>query len=219
MKILLILFFSFLMVSSIIAQPIKSYLSGPIFLEDSLSVNLNFDTEIHFLPDDFSTVPNSGSIFDAPRTSPGIAMLSSAIIPGSGQAINGKWGRAAAYFLAEAVSLAYYFNQNSEAKDNERAYEAYADQNWSVLAYAQWLVAYSEANGLSNGYEILQNELSNLSSSDQNPNFGNTSDDWRKVNLSMLRDIEVQTHLYLIILQDADQMIHLTARLKVNSLT
>lgn len=193
MRNMILTLFTFLIGSSVIAQPSKSLLSGPIILKDSISVETSFDSDISFLPNDFNTFSQSSSLFDAPRTNPGIAMLSSAIIPGSGQAMNGKWGRAAAYFLAEAVSLAYYFNQNAQAKDNERAYEVYADQNWSVLAYAQWLVAYSEANGLSNGYETLQNELATLSASDQNPNFGNTSDDWRKVNLSTLRNVEVDT--------------------------
>jgi hypothetical protein len=179
--------------TSVASQPTKSLLSGPIFIEDTTSIVEEFNLDLTFLPQDLSYISESGSIFDAPRNSPGIAMLSSAIIPGSGQAINGKWGRAAAYFLAEAVSLAYYFNQNAQAKDNERAYEAYADQNWSVLAYAQWLVAYSEANGLTNGYEALQSELALLSPGDQNPNFGNTSDDWRKVNLTTLRNVEVET--------------------------
>ncbi len=193
MRNLIIILFSISMASSVVAQPVKSNLSGPIFLEDSVSVDYTFNKEISFVPKEFSSFNESNSFLDAPRSSPGLSMLSSAIIPGSGQAINGKWGRAAAYFIAEVVSLTYYFNQNAQAKDNERAYEAYADQNWSVLAYAQWLVAYSEANGLTNGYETLQSELATLSANDQNPSFSNTSDDWRKVNLSTLRDVEVQT--------------------------
>lgn len=193
MKNLIILLFSISIASTVVAQPIKSNLSGPIFIEDSISVDPISSQKFSFVPDDFSSASESISFFDVPRTSPGIAMLSSVIIPGSGQAFNGKWGRAAAYFLTEAVSLAYYFNQNAQAKENERSYKAYADKNWSVLAYAQWLVAYSEANGLTNGYETLQSELATLSANDQYPNFSNTSDDWRKVNLSTIRAVEVQT--------------------------
>lgn len=50
---------------------------------------------------------------------------------------------AAVYFIAEALSVAYYFERNATANRNEQAYERYANQNWSVLAYAQWLVDYS----------------------------------------------------------------------------
>lgn len=155
------------------AQPAKAYLSGPIFLEDTLSFDLSFKSELTFVPNHFNLESESTSFFDSPRTRPGIAMLSSAIIPGSGQAINGKWGRAAAYFLTEAISLAYYFNQNTQAKNNERAYENYADQNWSPVAYAKWLVDYSVANGLNQDLNefLTLNQLVNNLEPDWEKNF------------------------------------------------
>lgn len=176
------------------AQPAKAYLSGPIFLEDTLSFDLSFKSELTFVPNHFNLESESTSFFDSPRTRPGIAMLSSAIIPGSGQAINGKWGRAAAYFLTEAISLAYYFNQNTQAKNNERAYENYADQNWSPVAYAKWLVDYSVANGLNqdlNEFLTLNQLVNNLE-----PDWEKTSNDWIKLGqqgLLLVRAVEVRT--------------------------
>ena len=71
------------------------------------------------------------------------------------------------------LAYAYYFNQNGKAKDNERAYEAYADQNWSPVAYAKWLVDYSNAHGLNQDL----NEFLNLSElvSNLEPDFEKTS--------------------------------------------
>jgi hypothetical protein len=174
------------------AQPTKSVLnSPPVVLELATADPLN-PSSLTFLPDEMNIDSKSGFLY-ASQHKPGVAMLSSAVIPGAGQALNGKWGRAAVYVLAEALSIAYYVDRNNQAKRNERAYETYANRNWSVLAYAQWLVDYSKANDLINGYEQLENQLNQLSPGDQSPNYANTTEDWRKVNLSTLREVEVQT--------------------------
>lgn len=177
---------------SLQAQPIKSMLTGPVIKNaDTLNFEPAFDQRLEFLPSQTTVSTESNSLFSAPQTKPGVAFLSSAILPGSGQAMNGKWGRAAIYFLAEAASIAYYLNQNAQARDNERDYEAYADQNWSVLAYAQWLVDYSRANGLNEGLSALDQLESQVAG--QNPDFDNTTNDWSKVNLTLLRTVEVNT--------------------------
>lgn len=168
------------------AQPYKSSLTGSVVKpEESLEISPTLTLE------DFRFEPSSqssASFIEIPRRNPGAAFLASGIIPGSGQAINGKWGRAAVYFLTDLASVAYYINQNNTAKRNERAYERYANQNWSVVAYAQWLVDYSEANGLSNGYEALASQVTGLE-----PDFSNTTNDWNKINISAIREVEKQT--------------------------
>ena len=191
----LIIFVCFVSFSSF-AQPVKQWSQTGVFAAQEMRSSNTLETS--FLPQNFNFESgfSNNSFIEAPKNSPGIAMLASGILPGSGQAMNGKWGRAAVYFVAEAVSIAYYFNQNNLAKENEEAYEAYGNQKWSVLAYAQWLVDYSEANGIDNGYELLANQLDQLATNDQSPNFGNTTDDWRKVDLSTLRGIEERTPFF-----------------------
>ncbi len=174
------------------AQPVKSAFQNALFIEEQ-SATKKSELPVSFLPNQVLQNSNSTSVFSYAQTKPGVAMLSSAILPGSGQAMNGKWGRAAVYFLAEALSVAYYFERNATAKRNEEAYERYANQNWSVLAYAQWLVDYSAANGLENGYQQLEAQLAQLNPADQNPDYTNTTNDWRKVNLTTLRTVEVET--------------------------
>ncbi|GAB5409717.1 MAG: hypothetical protein BalsKO_20820 [Balneolaceae bacterium] len=180
------------------AQPLQKSLSGNIILDQNASHEQK-NISIHdfkYIRNDTDQFSETNSILDAPRTKPGIALLSSAIIPGSGQAVNGKWGRAAAYFLIDVASIIYYVDRNNTAKRNERAYERYANENWSVLAYGQWLVEYSRANGIENGY----NNLGGLEEQvfGKNPTWGDTPSDWKEIDLATIREVEVQTPFFYL---------------------
>ena len=131
---------------------------------------------------------DGSGILKAPQTKPLVAFAASALVPGAGQAANGKWVRAGVYFAVEAVGIIYHLDRNAKARRQEKAYEAFTHQNWSVLAYAEWLVEYSEANGLNNGWQDLQAHIQG-----KNPDFINTTNDWLKVDISLLHDVENQT--------------------------
>lgn len=178
------------------AQPFKSALSGNIFLEkDSQSTSSReISIEDFKYSNESISFSESNSVFELPRTKPAIALFSSAIIPGSGQAMNGKWGRAAAYFLVDVASILYYVDRNNTAKRNERTYEEYANKNWSVLAYGQWLVEYSRANNLPNGYDNPGGLAEQVFG--KTPTWGNTPNDWSEVDLATIRAVEVQTKYY-----------------------
>lgn len=138
---------------------------------------------------DFSyqaTGSNQKGIIHSVRSKPGLAMLSSAIIPGSAQAANGKWARAGIYLAVEAFTVLYYIDRNNTAKRQERNYINYANSTWSVVAYAQWLVDYSQTHNLENGYEALAADIAGKTAE------FNTSD-WNKVDLSTLQSVEVKT--------------------------
>ncbi len=178
------------------AQPVKHSLSGKIILEDSLATDVSLPVSIgdfRYLPS-HSLSEEASSFADAPRTKPGVAFLASAILPGSGQALNGKWGRAATYFLIDALGVAFYIDQNNKAERRERAYENYGDQNWSVLAYSQWLVEYSRTNGIANGFDDPDG-LEDLVFG-KTPTWGNTPADWDSELLPILRQVEVRTPFY-----------------------
>lgn len=180
------------------AQPLQSSLSGNIILEQSspakqkeLSIQ-----DFKYVGSGNDQFSESNSLLNAPRTNPAIALLSSAIIPGSGQAVNGKWGRAATYFLVDVASILYYVDRNNTAKRNERAYERYANANWSVLAYGQWLVEYSRANGIENGYNNpggLEEQVFG-----KTPTWGDTPSDWKQIELATIRAVEVQTPFFYL---------------------
>ena len=128
------------------------------------------------------------SVLNPFRQKSGFALLSSLIIPGSGQAANKKWVRAGAYVLAEAALLTFHFNSLNKARRQERQYKQFANSNWSVVEYAQWLVDYHDQNGLSpEGLEELRNQVMG-----ETPTF-DPSIDWEIVDLEILRMVEKNT--------------------------
>tara|TARA_R110000868_G_scaffold383578_13_gene650808 strand:+ start:28809 stop:29786 length:978 start_codon:yes stop_codon:yes gene_type:complete len=180
------------------AQPLQNSLSGIITLDQNSVVNQREVSiqDFTYQRNDMGQFSEKKSIIDIQRTSPAFAMLSSAIIPGSGQAANGKWGRAAAYFLVDVASILYYVDRNNTAKKNERAYEQYANKNWSVLAYGQWLVEYSRANGLENGYNNPDGLESQVFG--KTPTWGDTPNDWKEIDLATIRAVEDVTRFYYL---------------------
>lgn len=128
------------------------------------------------------------AFFNPAQKKPGYALVSSAIIPGSGQAANGKWLRAGGYLLAEVLLLTVHFTRLNDARRQERRYEQFANENWSVVTYSQWLVNYYDQNGLS-GQSIneLRNQIEGVE-----PAY-DTAVDWNVVDIELLRKIERNT--------------------------
>ncbi len=186
-KLVFFNFFVFVLSASVFAQ-LKSDIAGNIIKQSEEQIHAPLTVK------DFSFQPTNSNngISGVLRTQPGAAFFSSAIIPGSAQAANGKWIRAGAYLAVEAFSIFYYVNRNNTAKDQERRYQAYANSEWSVVAYSQWLVNYYDNNpGLSNPrLEELRNMVSGLS-----PDFTNTTNDWDRVNIKLVQEIERNTEL------------------------
>jgi hypothetical protein len=130
------------------------------------------------------------NVVNAFRTKPGLAMLGSAILPGTGQAINKKWWRAGLYAAIEAATLGLHLYFQNEAERQEREYIRYANSNWSVVNYAKWLVDYNNYhNGTSIPYSALGENIGDGPAYD-------TSIDWDRVDLSALRALERNTVYY-----------------------
>ena len=154
--------------------------SNALLTKDFLQVQLSSPS-----PTEWQQTP----LLNASRSnSPGLAFWSSALVPGSGQAVQGNWGRTAIFATAEIAAWVYYSKRQQLAKDNEAAYERYGNTYWSPVAYAQWLVDYSEANNLVNGYEALDAIVGGLT-----PAFGETTQDWGKITEEAVRAVEVRT--------------------------
>lgn len=122
------------------------------------------------------------------REKSGLALLSSAIIPGSGQAANNKWLRAGLYFAAEAILVGVHLKSYHDAEAEEQRYKQFANNNWSVVSYAKWLVDYHEQNNISNEYiDELRSQLSGKTAA------YNPKEDWNKVPIELLRRVERNT--------------------------
>lgn len=118
----------------------------------------------------------------------GLAFLSSAILPGSGQMVNKNWIRGGIYAALEVTTIYMMIDFNNRGERGQRRYEQFADQNWSVTQYAQWLISYHDVNGIDNP------ELENLRNSlgDAEPAF-DPDVDWQNVNIDLLRKVERNT--------------------------
>ena len=168
------------------AQPLKENLPRPHRAAP--------DSDRTVTMDDFryrsSTVARDGSAapWQLMQQKAGVAMLGSALIPGLGQAANRKWIRAGAYLAADALLLAVHFTSLNQARDRERRYEQFANSNWSVVTYAQWLVDYNEQNNIPNPrIDELRQQVEGV-----NPAY-NPEEDWRIVDIELLRAVERET--------------------------
>lgn len=122
---------------------------------------------------------------------PGLAFLSSAVVPGLGQAANGQWIKAGIFLSVEATALVFHFVYRHEGDVMTQRYHNFADHNWSVVKYARFLVNYHNAyfpndpisyNSLAKpGYQL------GTSSAD-------TRSDWNRVNIAAIRALERQTY-------------------------
>jgi hypothetical protein len=131
---------------------------------------------------------NSQGLLSPIRDRAGYAFIGSAIFPGLSQAANKNWVRAGVFMAIEAVSIYLAIDYRNRGTRGERSYENWADNNWSVVQYANWLVDYHDVHGISNPYiENLRNMLGGAE-----PAF-DTSVDWARVDLNILRNVERNT--------------------------
>lgn len=167
----IVLFVSFIL-SSALAQPVPS-IPKKVTLDD-LKPKINY--------------AQTDPFYQPLRENAGLALLSSAIFPGTGQAANKKWVRAGLYLAAEALLVGIHFKSYHDAKVEQRRYEQFADNNWSVVTYAKWLVDYHDQNNLSNAYiEELRNQVAGTTAE------YNAQADWQKVDIELLRSVERNT--------------------------
>lgn len=139
--------------------------------------------------------------------SPGLAFVSSAIIPGSGRAANENWFIAGAYLAIEAAAIYYTIDYRNRGISGERSYENFADQNWSVVQYADWIVQYHDmynfnANCANNCVEQLRDMV------DGHQATFDTDIDWNVININLLREVERNTPYLTSDLEAANNFSH-----------
>ncbi len=116
------------------------------------------------------------------------SFFSSLIIPGSGQIRNRSWWKAGLFLAIEATSVYMFVDNRNDARVGERNYEKFANRNWSVVQYSNWLVQYHDVNGLENPHidELRQMVGDTEASFD-------VESDWAEVDINLLRDVERNT--------------------------
>jgi len=119
---------------------------------------------------------------------PGYLFASSLILPGSGQLINGNPIRAGIYAALEITSIFMIVEHQKRGRRGERNYERFADQNWSVVQYAQWLLNYHDFHSISNPFLSQLRDMLNGVQSSFEPSI-----DWNQIDLTLLRSVERNT--------------------------
>lgn len=76
------------------------------------------------------------------QKSPALAFGLSLLLPGAGQAYEGRWAPAILFFGAEAASWTAWYVWKDKGKDKEREYQAFADMHWNPVRYWAWRDSY-----------------------------------------------------------------------------
>ncbi|REL33281.1 hypothetical protein DYD21_10895 [Rhodohalobacter sp. SW132] len=170
-------------------QPLKSNLSESVLQADAESETVHISDFISpVLSRSYSDETFDNSLQRRFTETPALGLLSSAILPGSGQMINNNWIRGGLFAAIEIASIYMIVEYHNRGNRGEQRYENFADQNWSVTQYAQWLVEYHDENGINNAnLAQLRNMVEGI-----DPAF-DTSVDWQQIDIDILRDVERNT--------------------------
>jgi len=167
MKILFLnLFFSFLLLPALLfAQNSEDgtlLLTGRLHTDSRIILN-NYEQQLTVLADELP-----------PKKTPLVSGLLSAIIPGAGQIYNEDYWIAGIFLATEAALIYVGLTYDKKGDDQTASFEKYADENWSVVDYAEWLNTYE-------GAEI------NIDPDESKP-------PWERVNWNELNAAETGSH-------------------------
>ncbi len=127
------------------AQTEKKLLSG------------NLQADAHFLlsqnassiqKTEKSIMPVKSEVSGSGEKSPFLGGIFSLIVPGAGEFYSESYLKAGIFLAIEAavVTTAIIYNKKGDNKTND--FQNYADQNWSVVKYARWIVDHKDQLGL-----------------------------------------------------------------------
>lgn len=129
--------FLFLIASSLDAQELNYKLTG----------NLHYDSKVisenQILQKQNSLLPSTNE-----KKSPLLAGLFSLILPGAGEVYAESYWKAGIFFAVEATAIAIGLSNDKKGDDKTVEFQNYANQNWNVVKYAQWLLANKAALGI-----------------------------------------------------------------------
>lgn len=129
--------------------------------ETKLTGNISFDSKL-IVDNYFSVEPSFVLVDESDKKSPVLAGVMSAVIPGSGEFYVGDYIKAALFFAVDAalISTAIIYNNKGDTKEAE--FKAFADEHWSVVKYADYLIEHKDAIDVPDDAEIPINRDSNL---------------------------------------------------------
>lgn len=82
------------------------------------------------------------------RKSPILAGAMSLLVPGAGEFYTKNYWKTAVFVAIEAAAIIVALKYDKKGDDQTTSFENYADANWSVVKYAEWLMKYYNAPNL-----------------------------------------------------------------------
>lgn len=108
------------------------------------------------------------------KKSPILAGAMSLIVPGAGEAYTKNYWKTAAFVAIEAAAIIVAVKYDKKGNDQTESFQNYADANWSVVKYAQWVIR-NKLNGVDPGIIISDNT---------------SLPPWERINWGMLNHVE-----------------------------
>ena len=88
------------------------------------------------------------------KKSPALAGVMSAVLPGSGELYVGEYIKAAIFFVVEAALITTAVVYDNKGDDQTAEFQVFADENWSVVKYSNYLNDHQNELGIPEGCNI-----------------------------------------------------------------
>ncbi len=114
--------------------------------DDILKLTGNLSADSKIVLNNYSSIQTVFSDELPGEKKPMLSGLFSLLIPGAGQIYNEDYWIAGIFLAAEASLIYVGLTYDKKGDDQTEFFEGYADENWSVVRYAEWLNTYQGAS-------------------------------------------------------------------------
>lgn len=178
----------FLIVIILISVSISQTKSGE---EVNFSGNLKEDSKLisklnYSFNEEERNLLNLAMLQNDSKKKPFLAGIMSLVVPGAGEIYAEDYLKGAAFFLLEAAAITTAIIYDGKGDDQTNTFENFADDNWSVEKYANWLWNNREALGIPNDHGITNINEIVIHPGDPNYTY------WQRVDFSKLNKLEVR---------------------------
>ena len=179
MKKFYLLIFVIALILPVEAQSKKVELSGNLQIDSRFLFSQN---NIQQQDPVFSSLQSQSNTTEEGKKSPLLGGLFSFILPGAGEFYSGSYLKAGIFVAVEAAVITTAIIYNNKGNNQTDLFQNYADQNWSVVKYAEWIIKNRDALGLP---DIDESKLITNNDPSLQP--------WQRVNFNYLNTIESES--------------------------
>jgi len=148
----LIFIILFISVLSIVWAGEKGRAQSPVIKSESPTAKPTGNLQIDLLGDNPMQYALPRSLLDdkvlnqqqteTPHKSPLLAGAFSLVVPGTGEFYSESYIKSGIFLAAEVASWIVYFSYTKKGDDQTAFFQNFADEHWSVVRYAEWIMKY-----------------------------------------------------------------------------